>query len=116
MKRITLIFIFLLIGCTSGNSIRTKSAELCRRVSIPLEAIVNPEQVLTVRGEKYAPARAYNALIHHAIDLVECGKSQSCVIEWTEYERNCAISRSFVDRMLGFSCDIEKPTCRVEVK
>lgn len=116
MKYASLIILILILGCTSGNTIRQKSAELCRRVSIPLEAIVNPEEVLTVKNQKYAPARAYNALIHHAIDLVECGKSQSCVIEWTEYERDCAISKTFVDRMLGLSCDIEKPTCRVVVK
>lgn len=114
MKKTIFILIFL-FGCTSGNSIRTKSAELCRRVSIPFEAIVDPSEVLEYQGDKFAPAKAYNALIHHAIDLVECGKSQSCVIEWTEYERDCAISKSFVDRMLGFSCDIEKPTCRVKV-
>jgi hypothetical protein len=114
MKVAITILVFLL-SCTSGNSIRKKSAEICKRVSIPFEAIVDPSQVLEIKGTKFAPARAYNALVHHAIDLVECGKSQSCVIEWTEYERDCAISKSFVDKMLGFSCEIEKPSCKVLV-
>lgn len=105
--------ILILISCTSGNSIRSKTAEICRSVSIPREAIVDPREVIRSKAENFVPARAYNSLVDHAEKLMVCGRSLSCVIEWTEYERDCEKSKSFIDRSLGLSCDLEKPVCRV---
>jgi len=106
---ITLLF----FTCKTGNSIRTDASEVCGNLQIPKSAIVLDSEIKKINGFKYVPGNAYNALVDHAIDLSECGKALTCVIEWTEYERDCELEKSFIDRALGFSCETKKPTCRI---
>lgn len=103
------------IACHSGNSVRNDASKVCQNVRIPIEAIANPNEVLRTKTGSFVPANTYNAMVDHAEKLMLCGTALSCVIEHTEYERDCEKSKSFVDRSFGLSCDLEKPTCKVRL-
>lgn len=115
MKHIIYISL-LLISCSQGNIVRQKASQVCRNVRIPVEAIANSNEIVKVRNESYLPARTYNAMVDHAKTLVVCGEALSCVIDWTEWERDCEKSKTLIDKTFGISCKLEKPTCKVEVE
>jgi hypothetical protein len=113
MQAYKICILLFLISCTNGNQIRKQSEEICKDIQIPKNAIVSErEKLLTSKGI-YIPAIRYNAIVLHAKHLRDCGESKTCVIRWTEWERDCEISKSMIDRLAGISCKLEKPNCEV---
>jgi hypothetical protein len=104
---------FILISCTSGNAIRDKINANCQDITLPREAFVNPASVQTIGRNKFMPVEPYNVLADHSYKLRLCAESLKCGIEWTEWERDCELTKSPIDRMLGISCKLEKPSCRI---
>lgn len=107
-----LVFL-IFFSCVSGNTIRNKINANCENITLPKEAFVNPATVREIRGDKYMPVEPYNVLGNHAYNLRLCAESLKCGIRWTEWERDCEISKTGLDRLLGGSCKVEKPRCRV---
>jgi hypothetical protein len=107
-----LLILIFLISCTPGNQIRKRVQLRCSDISLPREAILDRSTVKYI-PDPHIPVLYYNHLGRHALHLRECAQALDCLVEWTEWERNCEKSKTMIDEILNRSCKIEKPTCEV---
>jgi len=120
------------IACQSqANLARNNLAVVCsgsfestnRTMQLPPEAKVLESERKKFGSSVFVPASRYNALLRHAKELAECGKGSQCLIEHTEYERDCeaewaeSLESSFIPGFLRFrsSCKIPKPQCEIDI-
>lgn len=105
-----LIAIMIHSSCRSAEfQIRTERRQICNAENLAITDGMNSRN-LTVRN---------NACVEHAKNLADCLRASQCVLELTEWERDCSIYRteelesSLAPGIFKIrrKCPIQKPPC-----
>ena len=108
------LVIMTLTACVSqGNHARQEVNSICSQLEIPSLAIAYEKDIMTYRGNSYVLAERYIWSQTHSKTLSQCVTALSCSLQWSDYQHECDMQRSFWrEAILGRSkCDAVKPSC-----